>query len=120
MALATPLERLETVDWAPNPADPDADTNAVSALFPRGAFTRALAEAGFSEVAVNSSFITKPVNLKMRLGQLPPYATTREVRVAVQRAMKSIGLAVARDGFLLRLHTCRVTAKFLVTKRRPD
>lgn len=114
------LERRETVDWTPDPTDPDMDTSALNALFPRGAFTRALADAGFSDVAVKTSFITKPVNLKMRLGRLPPYATARDVRVAVQRAMKSIGLSVARDGFLLRLHTCRVTAKFRVTKRRPD
>jgi hypothetical protein len=113
------IENQDT-DWEPVAADPDADTSTVKALFPHGAFTRALTDAGFSAVSVKSSFISKPVNLKMRLGQLPPYATTRDVRVAVQRAMKSIGLAVARDGFLLRLHTCRVTAKFCVTKRRPD
>jgi len=115
-----PKDVNEDTDWAPNPADPDADTSAVNALFPHGAFTRALVDAGFSEVAVKSSFISEPVNLKMRLGRNPPYLTARDVRVAVQRAMKSIGLAVARDGFLLRLHTCRVTAKFRVTKRRPD
>ena len=109
----------EDIDWTPDPADPDADTSAVSALFPRAAFARALSETGFSEVKVKSSFTTKPVNLKMRLGLLPPYSTVRDVRVAVQRAMKSIGLSVARDGFLLRLHTGRVTAKFRVTKRRP-
>jgi hypothetical protein len=114
-----PMETHDT-DWTPDPTDPDTDTSAVNALFPRGAFTRSLADAGFSEVAVKSSFVTQPVNLKMRLGQLPPYATVRDVRVAVQRAMKAIGLAVARDGFLLRLHTGRVTAKFRVTKRRPD
>lgn len=115
-----PNDSNEDIDWMPDPTDPDMDTSAVNALFPRGAFARALADAGFSEVTVKSSFITKPVNLKMRLGRLPPYATARDVRVAVQRAMKSIGLAVARDGFLLRLHTCRVTAKFRVTKRQPD
>lgn len=112
-------EQMDT-DWAPYPADPDADTSAVDALFPRVMFSRALDDAGFSDVSVKSSFITKAVSLKMRLGQLPPYATTRDVRVAVQRAMKAIGLSVARDAFLLRLHTCRVTAKFRVTKRRPD
>lgn len=113
------IENQDT-DWTTDPTDPDMDTSAVSALFPRAAFARALDEAGFSGVAVKSSFITMPVNLKMRLGTNPPYSTVRAVRVAVQRAMKSIGLAVARDGFLLRLHTCRVTAKFRVTKRRPD
>ena len=110
----------DTTDWAPDPADPDADISALNALFPRAAFTRALGDTGFSEVKVKSSFTTKPVNLMMRLGRLPPYSTVRDVRVAVQRAMKSVGLSVARDGFLLRLHTYRVTAKFLVTKRRPD
>ncbi len=114
-----PIENQDT-DWEPVAADPDADTSAVSALFPRAAFARALDGAGFSEIAVKSSFINKAVSLKMRLGRLPPYLPTRDVRVAVQRAIKSIGLAVARDGFLLRLHTCRVTAKFRVTKRRPD
>lgn len=112
-------EQMET-DWTPNPADPDADTSAINTLFPRAAFARTLADAGFGDVAVKSSFNSQPVNLKMRFGQLPPYSTSRDVRVAVQRAMKSIGLAVARDGFLLRLHTCRVTAKFRVAKRRPD
>lgn len=113
------IENQDT-DWEPVASDPDADTSTVNALFPRGAFTRALADAGFSAVSVKCSFVNKPVNLKMRLGQLPPYASTRDVRVAVQRAMKSIGMTVARDGFLLRLHTCRVTAKFRVAKRRPD
>lgn len=114
------MDSEANIDWTPDPVDPDADTSAVTALFPRGAFTRALTGAGFSEVSVKSSFITKPVSLKMRLGRLPTYATVRAVRVAVQRAMKAIGLAVARDGFLLRLHTGRVTSKFRVTKRRPD
>lgn len=110
----------QDTDWEPVAADPDADTSAVSALFPRAAFARALDEAGFSDVAVKCGFISEAVNLKMRLGRNPPYLTTRAVRVAVQRAMKSIGLSVAREGFLLRLHTCRVTAKFRVTKRRPS
>jgi hypothetical protein len=114
------MDSQENPDWEPVPEDPDADTSAVNALFPRGAFAHALADAGFSDASVKSSFINKPVSLKMRFGRLPPYATTRDVRVAVQRAMKSIGLAVARDGFQLRLHTCRVTAKFRVTKRRTD
>ena len=111
---------FKDVDWAPSPSDPDADTSAVNALLPRAALARSLDEAGFSDVSVKSGFDNQTVCLKMRLGRLPPYATTRDVRVAVQRAMKSIGLAVARDGFLLRLHTRRVTAKLRVTKRRPD
>ena len=111
-------EQMET-DWAPDPTDPDADTSAVNSLFPRAAFAHGLDGVGFSEVTVKSSFIDKPVNLKGRLGRLPPYSTVRDVRVAVQRAMKSIGMSVARDGFLLRLHTGRVTGKFRVTKRRP-
>lgn len=114
------MQKEDTTDWAQDPSDPDADTSTVGALFPRAAFAHALVDAGFSSVGVKSSFLTKPVNLKMRLGRLPPYATARDARVAVQRAMKSIGLSVARDGFLLRLHTCRVTAKFRVTKRQPD
>jgi hypothetical protein len=112
-------DQMET-DWTPNPSDVDADTSAINTLFPRVAFARALADAGFGDVAVKSGFNSQSVNLKMRFGRLPPYSTTRDVRVAVQRAMKAIGLSVARDGFLLRLHTCRVTAKFRVSKRRPD
>lgn len=108
----------DTIDWAPDTADPDADISALTALFPRDSFGRALAETGFSEVTVKAGFINQPVNLKMRLGRLPPYSTARDVRVAIQRAMKSSGFAVAREGFLLRLHTGRITAKFRVAKRR--
>jgi hypothetical protein len=108
----------DTIDWAPDAADPDADTSALTALFPRDSFARALAETGFSDVTVKATFINQPVKLKMCLGRLPTYSTARDVRVAVQRAMKSSGLAVARDGFLLRLHTGRITAKFRVAKRR--
>lgn len=115
-----PKNMNEEIDWAANTADADAGTSAVNDLFPRAPFAGALTQNGFSDVLVKSSFKNRPVSLKMRLGRLPPYVTARDMRVAVQRAMKAIGLAVARDGFLLRLHTCRVTAKFRVTKRRPD
>ena len=42
-----------------------------------------------------------------------------DVRVAVQRVVRSIGFTLRRDGYLLRLHTGRVTAKFRIAKRRP-
>lgn len=108
----------DTIDWAPDEGDPDADTGALNTLFPHGAFAHALGVAGFSEVSVRSSFVNKPVNFRMRLGRNPPYASVRDVRVAVQRVVRSIGFTVRRDGYLLRLHTGRVTAKFRVAKRR--
>ena len=112
------LARIEDVDWTPDPADPDDDTSAVDALVPHGALKRALDAAGFVDVKVKSDRIDRPVNLTMRLGRIPHYASVRDVRVAVQRVVKGIGFTVRRDGFLLRLHTGRVTAKFHVAKRR--
>jgi hypothetical protein len=112
------LARLEDVDWTPDPADPDDDTSAVDALFPRAGLTHALDAAGFVNVKVKGDHMDRPVHLTMGLGQIPHYASARDMRVAVQRVVRSIGFTVRRDGFLLRLHTGRVTAKFRVAKRR--
>ena len=112
------LARTEDVDWTPDPTDPDDDTSAVDALFPHGALKHALDAAGFADVKIKSDRIDRPVHLTMRLGRIPQYASVRDVRVTVQRMVRSIGFTVRRDGFLLRLHTGRVTAKFRVAKRR--
>ena len=106
----------EEIDWTP---DPDDDTSAVDALVPHGALKHSLDAAGFADVKIKSDRIDRPVHLTMRLGRNPPYASVRDVRVAVQRVVRSIGFTVRRDGYLLRLHTGRVTAKFRVAKRRP-
>ena len=111
------MDTDEEIDWTPDPADPDDDTTLVDGLFPRSALEAALATAGFADVRVKSAVADKSVQLKMRLGQHPPYASVRDMRVAVQRVVKSIGFTVRRDGYLLRLHTGRVTAKFRVNKR---
>jgi len=111
---------LDEVDWTPDPADPDDDTSAVDALFPHGALKHALDAAGFADVKIKSDRIDRPVHLTMRLGRNPPYASVRDLRVAVQRVVRSIGFMVRRDGYLLRLHTGRVTAKFRIAKRRPS
>ncbi len=110
----------EEIDWTADPADPDDDTSAVDALVPHGALKRALDAAGFVDVKIRSDHIDRPVHLTMRLGRNPPYASVRDVRVAVQRVVRSIGFTVRRDGYLLRLHTGRVTAKFRIAKRRPS
>ena len=111
---------LDEVDWTPDPADPDDDTSAVDALFPHGALKHSLDAAGFVDVKIKSDRIDRPVHLTMRLGRIPPYASVRDVRVTVQRVVRSIGFTVRRDGYLLRLHTGRVTAKFRIAKRRPS
>ena len=87
---------------------------------PHGALKHSLDAAGFSDVKIKSERIDRQVHLTMRLGRNPPYASVRDVRVAVQRVVRSIGFTVRRDGYLLRLHTGRVTAKFRVAKRRPS
>lgn len=107
----------EDIDWTPDPNDPDDDTSAVDALIPRGGLTHALDAAGFANVKVKGDHMDRPVHLTMRLGRIPHYSSVRDVRVAVQRVVKGIGFTVRRDGFLLRLHTGRVTAKFRVAKR---
>ena len=113
------IEETDT-DWTPDPADPDDDISAVDLLFPHGALNHSLDTAGFADVKIKSDHIDRPVHLTMRLGRNPPYASVRDVRVAVQRVVRSIGFTVLRDGFLLRLHTGRVTAKFRIAKRRPS
>jgi hypothetical protein len=115
-----PKDENEDIDWTPDPADPDDDTSAVDALVPHGALKHSLDAAGFSDVKIKSERIDRPVHLTMRLGRNPPYASVRDVRVAVQRVVRSIGFTVRRDGYLLRLHTGRVTAKFRIAKRRPS
>jgi len=107
----------EDVDWTPDPADPDDDTSAVDALVPHGALKHSLDAAGFADVKVKSDRMDRPVLLTMRLGRMPHYASVRDMRVVVQRVVRSIGFTVRREGFLLRLHTGRVTAKFRVNKR---
>ena len=109
----------EEIDWTADPGDPDGNTSAVDALFPHGPLKHALDAAGFADVKIKCDHIDRPVFLTMRLGRIPHYASVRDVRVAVQRIVRSIGFTVLRGGFLLRLHTGRVTAKFRVAKRRP-
>jgi hypothetical protein len=112
------MDEKEDIDWTPDPADPDDDTSAVDALLPRAGLAHALDAAGFANVKVRGEHMDRPVHLTMRLGRMPHYSSVRDVRVAVQRVVKSTGFTVRRDGFLLRLHTGRVTAKFRVAKRR--
>lgn len=112
------MDAEENIDWTADPADPDDDTSAVDALVPRAALRHALNAAEFVDVKVKGDHMDWPVHLTMRLGRIPHYASVRDVRLAVQRVVRSIGFAVRRDGFLLRLHTGRVTAKFRVAKRR--
>lgn len=112
------IEETDT-DWTPDPADPDGNTSAVDALFPHGALEHSLDAAGFADVKIKCDHIDRPVKVTMRLGVNPPCASVRDVRVAVQRIVRSIGFTVLRDGFLLRLHTGRVTTKFRVAKRQP-
>jgi hypothetical protein len=114
------MEGNEDIDWTADPTDPDDDTSAVDALVPHGALKHSLDAAGFADVRIKSDRIDRPVHLSMRLGRNPPYASVRDVRVAVQRVVRSIGFTVRRDGYLLRLHTGRVTAKFRIAKRRPS
>ena len=112
------MDGNEEIDWTADPADPDDDTSGVDALFPHGALKHALdAAAGFADVKIKSGRIDRPVFVTMRLGRIPHFASVRDMRLVVQHVVRSIGFKVRRDGFLLRMHTGRVTAKFRVNKR---